>query len=107
MLGGYSGVPLSASTVLQGIRDTLPPGVEVLYHEGCKITIGGLWGQDEVTASDPDEDRASIRQAAAIPRAPTSSFWRLMTTSRPRARPGRGTTWATAPASTWLAGRTS
>ena len=26
-----------------------PAGVEVLYHEGCKITIGGSWQQDEVT----------------------------------------------------------
>ena len=36
--------------------------VEVLYHEGCKITIGGSWQQDEVTPSDP------ARIAARSPR---------------------------------------
>ncbi|HOC19532.1 MAG TPA: glycoside hydrolase family 3 N-terminal domain-containing protein [Vicinamibacterales bacterium] len=66
MLGGYSGVPLQVGTALQGIRDRVPPGVEVLYHEGCKLTIGGSWNQDEVTPSDPDEDRRSIREAAEV-----------------------------------------
>jgi len=41
MLGGYSGKPLHTSTVLQAVRDRVPAGVEVLHHEGCKITIGG------------------------------------------------------------------
>ena len=66
MLGGYSGVPLHADTVLQGIRMRAPADVEVLYHEGCKITIGGSWQQDEVTAADPEENRRSIREAAAV-----------------------------------------
>lgn len=66
MLGGYSGVPLHASTVVQGIRERAPDGVEILYHEGCKITIGGSWTQDVVTPSDPAEDRRSIAEAAAL-----------------------------------------
>lgn len=66
MLGGYSGVPLQASTVLQGIRERAPAGVDILYHEGCKITIGGSWHQDEVVPADPEENRAMIRQAAAV-----------------------------------------
>jgi beta-glucosidase len=66
MLGGYSGSPLHASTVLQGIRDRVPAGVEVLHHEGCRITIGGSWSDDAVTASDPDEDRVLIGEAARI-----------------------------------------
>jgi beta-glucosidase len=66
MLGGYSGVPLHASTVLQGIRDRVPPGVEVVYHEGCAITVGGSWVQDAVTAADPEANRRSIREAAAL-----------------------------------------
>ncbi len=66
MLGGYSGVPLHTSTVLTGICERMPAGVVVLYHEGCKITIGGSWQQDEVTPADPDENRRSIREAAAI-----------------------------------------
>ena len=66
MLGGYSGVPLHVSTVLEGIRERVPDGIEVLYHEGCRVTIGGSWNQDEVTPSDPDEDRRMIREAAAV-----------------------------------------
>ena len=66
MLGGYSGTPLQASTVLQGIRERAPAGVQVLYHEGCKNTIGGSWHQDEVTPADPAQNRASIREAASI-----------------------------------------
>lgn len=68
MLGGYSGVPLYASTVLQGIRERTPAGIEVLYHEGCRITIGGSWQQDEVVPSDPEEDRRMIREAAGVAR---------------------------------------
>jgi beta-glucosidase len=66
MLGGYSGAPLHASTVLEGIRERVPAGTEVLYHEGCQITIGGSWSQDDVTPSDPEQDRRSIAEAAAL-----------------------------------------
>jgi beta-glucosidase len=38
----------------------------VTYHQGCAITIGGSWAQDEVTPGDPDEDRRGIREAAAV-----------------------------------------
>ncbi|HSW02711.1 MAG TPA: glycoside hydrolase family 3 N-terminal domain-containing protein [Sedimentisphaerales bacterium] len=66
MLGGYSGVPKHYTTLLQGIRDRVGPSVRVLHHEGCKITIGGSWQQDEVTASDPTEDRKSIAEAVKV-----------------------------------------
>jgi beta-glucosidase len=66
LLGGYSGRPKYVSTVLQGIQDYLGDAVEVLYHEGCKITVGGSWEQDEVVLSDPTEDRKSIAQAVQL-----------------------------------------
>jgi beta-glucosidase len=65
LLGGYSGQPRYYTTVLQGIRNRAG-GVHVLYHEGCKITIGGSWHQDEVVPSDPAEDRRSIAEAVEI-----------------------------------------
>src|ERR1039458_1103434 len=40
----------------------------VLYSEGCKITIGGSWQQDEVTPSDPEEDRKQIAEAVKVAR---------------------------------------
>ncbi len=66
LLGGYSGRPRHRSTVLEGIRQRVGAGVEVLYHEGCKITIGGSWQQDDVTPNDPVEDRRTIAEAARL-----------------------------------------
>lgn len=66
MLGGYSGVPLQASTVLQGIRARVEAEADVLYHEGCRITVGGSWAQDEVVPSDPQEDRRMIQEAVKV-----------------------------------------
>jgi beta-glucosidase len=66
LLGGYSGKPQCGSTVLQGIRERVGGTVEVLYHEGCKITVGGSWWQDEVVPSDPEEDRRSIAEAVKV-----------------------------------------
>jgi beta-glucosidase len=65
LLGGYSGQPKQFTTVLQGIRNRAG-SINVLYHEGCKITIGGSWQQDEVVPSDPDADRKSIAEAAEV-----------------------------------------
>jgi beta-glucosidase len=66
MLGGYSGVPNHFVSVLQGIKDRVGDSVNVLYHEGCKITIGGSWQQDDVTPSNPVEDRKSITEAVKV-----------------------------------------
>ena len=66
LLGGYSGKPKHVSTVLGGIRERAGNAIKILYHEGCKITIGGSWQQDEVTPSNPEEDRKSIAEAVKV-----------------------------------------
>ena len=66
LLGGYSGVPKHNVTVLDGIKEKAGKKVKVLYSEGCKITVGGSWNQDEVVASDPEEDRRQIAEAVKI-----------------------------------------
>jgi beta-glucosidase len=68
LLGGYSGRPKHRTTVLDAIRQRVGDSVEVLYHEGCKITIGGSWQQDEVIPNNPDEDRRTIPQAVELAR---------------------------------------
>ncbi|MBX3427151.1 MAG: glycoside hydrolase family 3 C-terminal domain-containing protein [Pirellulales bacterium] len=68
LLGGYSGQPKRSSTVLSGIRERVGDAVDVLYHEGCKITIGGSWWQDEVVPNDPVEDRRTIAEAVELAR---------------------------------------
>jgi beta-glucosidase len=66
LLGGYSGVPKQNVTVLEGIKQKAGKKVKVLYSEGCKITIGGSWNQDEVVPSDPAEDRKQIAEAVRV-----------------------------------------
>jgi beta-glucosidase len=66
LLGGYSGIPKHDVTVLAGIRARVGDRAKVLYSEGCKITVGGSWVQDEVVASDPEEDRRGIAEAVEV-----------------------------------------
>ncbi|MGA3131174.1 MAG: glycoside hydrolase family 3 N-terminal domain-containing protein [Terracidiphilus sp.] len=66
LLGGYSGVPKHNVTVLDGIKEKVGEKVKVLYSEGCKITVGGSWNQDQVTPSDPEEDRNQIAEAVKV-----------------------------------------
>lgn len=66
LLGGYSGRPKQFITVLEGLRRALGDQVEVLYAEGCQITIGGSWHQDAVTPSDPARDGELIAEAVAV-----------------------------------------
>lgn len=65
LLGGYSGVPEHISTVREGI-EACAGEIEVLYSEGCKITIGGSWNADEVVVSGKDEDRRMIAEAVEV-----------------------------------------
>jgi beta-glucosidase len=65
MLGGYSGKPRYYTTVLEGIKAKVGKNVNVVYSEGCKITLGGSWNEDAVTFPDPERDRKSIAEAVA------------------------------------------
>jgi len=66
LLGGYSGVPKYYSTVLQGIKNKVGKKANVVYSEGCKITVGGTWNDDEVVFPDPKDDERAIRKAVAV-----------------------------------------
>jgi len=66
LLGGYSGVPKHEVTVFEGIKAKVGGRAKVVYSEGCKITIGGSWNQDEVVPSDPVEDRKQIAEAVEV-----------------------------------------
>jgi len=66
LLGGYSGRPNHDVTVLDGIKARLGEQVKVVCAEGCKITRGGSWNDDEVVPSDPDEDRRQIAEAVTV-----------------------------------------
>jgi beta-glucosidase len=72
-LGGYSGDPGCAITVLEGIRQKVSGKVDVRYAEGCGITQSDLgpamWHEDLVVPPDPDEDQRLIAEAVEIARA--------------------------------------
>ena len=68
LLGGYSGLPRQNVTVLDGIKARAGERVQVLCAEGCKITQGGSWQQDEVAPSDPEQDRRQIAEAVEVAR---------------------------------------
>lgn len=63
LLGGYSGRPKYYTSVLQGIQERVGKDINVLYSEGCKITVGGSWDEDVVTRPNPEADRKAIDQA--------------------------------------------
>jgi beta-glucosidase len=66
LLGGYSGVPPRTVSVLDGIRARVGESVEVLYAEGCRITVGGSWNEDAVVLPTPEDDRRQIAEAVDI-----------------------------------------
>jgi beta-glucosidase len=68
LLGGYSGIPKHEVTVLEGVRRHVGDRARVVHAEGCRITIGGSWVQDEVLPADPDEDSRLIAQAVEVAR---------------------------------------
>jgi len=68
LLGGYSGVPPRFITVLEGVRSVLDKKADVVYAEGCKITIGGSWNEDRVVFPDPEEDYKLIKEACEVAR---------------------------------------
>jgi len=66
MLGGYSGTPKYFISVLEGIKEKIGSKVNLLYSEGCKLTIGGSWNDDEIIFADPDENKKLIKEAVEV-----------------------------------------
>ncbi len=71
-LGGYSrdAGPTNEISVLEGIRQRVGKGVNVLYAEGCKITTGKQgwagWYENDTKQPDPKTQIESIQAAAAV-----------------------------------------
>jgi beta-glucosidase len=63
-LGGYSGIPGRGVSVLQGIKDKVGSGTEVLYAEGVKITeTFPDWNADQVVLGDSALNAKRIEEA--------------------------------------------
>ena len=66
LLGGYSGKPIYFTSILQGIKENVGDKVEVLYSEGCRITVDGAWEEDTVVFPEKVEALKSIPEAVEI-----------------------------------------
>jgi beta-xylosidase len=63
-LGGYSDKPGRGVSILQGIKNRVGPGTEVLYSEGTKITETlPDWDADKVVLGDPELNAKRIAEA--------------------------------------------
>jgi beta-glucosidase len=63
-LGGYSDKPGRGVSILQGIKNRIGSGAEVLYAEGTKITeTSPDWNADKVILGDPELNAKRIAEA--------------------------------------------
>src|SRR4030042_1043052 len=68
-LGGYSYIPMKGVSVLEGIRDFATGKFQVLYAEGCKITLNKVchWLVNEKPIiNDPENDKKMIAEAVKV-----------------------------------------
>lgn len=66
-LGGYSGTPKHAISILDGIKNKVGNKVEVLYSEGCRITESKpIWEEDKVIPPDPALDEKRMAEAVDV-----------------------------------------
>ena len=66
-LGGYSGTPHHAISVLEGIKNKVAGKADVLYAEGCRITESKpVWEEDKVVPADPKLDERRISDAVEV-----------------------------------------
>jgi beta-glucosidase len=69
-LGGYSGVPPHAVSVLDGVRARVGDHVTVRTALGCGLTKGNRgWTDDRVELPEPAEDDRSIAEAVKLAQA--------------------------------------
>jgi beta-glucosidase len=68
-LGGYSDNPGHGVSVLQGIKNKVGSGGEVLFAEGCRITeTPPDWNADKVVLGDPALNAKRIQEAVKVAR---------------------------------------
>lgn len=66
-LGGYSGTPPHAISILDGIKTKVGDKAEVLYAEGCRITESKpVWEEDKVIPADPALDEKRMAEAVDV-----------------------------------------
>ena len=71
--GGYSGEPHRKTSLLQGIKDKVGSSAEVLFAQGCRLTMNTStsyfnWKYGEIVFASRDENLKLINEAVSIAR---------------------------------------
>jgi len=69
--GGYSGEPYEKVSLLDGIRNKAGNGTEVLFAQGCRLTINTTlsyfnWKYDEIKVASREENLKLIKEAVKV-----------------------------------------
>ncbi len=69
--GGYSGEPYEKVSLLDGIRNKAGNGTEVLFAQGCRLTINTTlsyfnWKYDEIRFASREENMKLIKEAVKV-----------------------------------------
>lgn len=67
-LGGYSGIPRSSVSPLDGIREAIGDRANIVSAKGVNITRNDDWWADQVDLADPANNRRMIAQAVETAR---------------------------------------
>ncbi len=68
-LGGYSDIPMQGVSVLQGMQEFAKGKFQVLYAEGCKLTLNKEFHwqvRENPILGDPDSDKKLIAEAVKV-----------------------------------------
>jgi len=69
--GGYSGEPFGKTSLLEGIREKAGNNTEVLFAQGCKLTVNTStsyfnWKYDEIVFASREENLRLIDEAVTV-----------------------------------------
>ncbi|MEJ2274599.1 MAG: glycoside hydrolase family 3 N-terminal domain-containing protein, partial [Woeseiaceae bacterium] len=68
-LGGYSSEPAQRVSLLDGMRTLCRDAAEIVFAQGCRITVGDNPYAHDVVLADREDNRALIAEATEVARA--------------------------------------
>jgi len=68
ILGGYSDEPRQTVSILDGLKAKVGDDVDLVHSKGVTLTDNRSWWDDEVSLTDPEDNRKSIKSAVEAAR---------------------------------------
>lgn len=66
VLGGYSDEPRQTVSILDGIKTKVGDTNNIISAQGVTLTDNRSWWDDEVSLTDPEQNRADIQKAVSV-----------------------------------------